>query len=328
MIAAIGAERELLAVFLVGLFLFGSGQASNLLARYTATDLADPEHRSQAMSRVVFASTFGAVFGPLLIAPAQRAGEVWFGLGRYTGPWLLGSVCFLLAMGNTWLRLRPDPLVVAGGLSTAGSTAPPMRHSLAVIRGFPLARLALASMAVSQGAMVAVMTMTPVHMKLHGHEALSPYVISMHIGGMFAFSPLVGRFADRRGRIPAVRTGAAILVVSTLMASVAGAADWLLFPALWGLGLGWNFGLIGGSALLSESVPADDRVGVQGTADLLMSLCGALAGFSSGFIRRAAGYHVLADLAAIAAGTLLVVAYLANRRVSPVEIRPSEQVAG
>ena len=182
-------------------------------------------------------------------------------------------------------------------------------------------------MAVSQGAMVAVMTMTPVHMKLHGHESLSPYVISMHIGGMFAFSPLVGRFADRRGRIPAVRTGAAILLVSTLMASVAGVTDWLLFPALWGLGLGWNFGLIGGSALLSESVPADDRVGVQGTADLLMSLCGALAGFSSGFIRRAVGYHVLADLAAIAAGALLVVAYVANRRVSAVEIRPSEQVA-
>ena len=202
-----------------------------------------------------------------------------------------------------------------------------MRHSLAVIRSIPLARLALASMAVSQGAMVAVMTMTPVHMKLHGHESLSPYVISMHIGGMFAFSPLVGRFADRRGRIPAVRTGAAILLVSTLMASVAGVTDWLLFPALWGLGLGWNFGLIGGSALLSESVPADVRVGVQGTADLLMSLCGALAGLSSGFIRRAAGYHVLADLAAIAAGALLVVAYVANRRVSAVEIRPSEPVA-
>ena len=99
--AAIGAERGVLAVFLAGLFLFGSGQASNLLARYAATDLADPEHRSRAMSRVVFASTFGAVFGPLLIAPAQRAGEVWFGLDRYTGPWLLGALCFALAMVNT-----------------------------------------------------------------------------------------------------------------------------------------------------------------------------------------------------------------------------------
>ena len=91
MIAAIGAERQLLAVFVAGLFLFGSGQASNLLARYAATDLADPDHRGRAMSHVVFASTFGAVFGPLLIAPAERAGEEWFGFDRYTGPWLFSA---------------------------------------------------------------------------------------------------------------------------------------------------------------------------------------------------------------------------------------------
>jgi MFS family permease len=315
-LAAVGAEREVLAVFVAGLFLFGSGQASNLLSRYAATDLADPDHRGRAMSHVVFAATFGAVFGPLLIAPAQRAGEVWFGLGQYTGPWLLAAVCFFLAMVNTAVRLRPDPLVVAGGLSTATAAAPPMRRSLGVIGATPLARLALASMAVSQATMVAVMTMTPVHMKLHGHEAMSPYVISAHIGGMFAFSPLVGRFADRHGRIPAVLTGAAILAGSTVLASAAGISEWLLFPALWGLGLGWNFGLIGGSALLSESVPAIERVGVQGTADLLMSLCGAAAGLSSGFIRKAVGYHILADLAAVAAGVLLVVAYVTNRRLS------------
>ena len=324
--AAIGAERGVLAVFLAGLFLFGSGQASNLLARYAATDLADPEHRSRAMSRVVFASTFGAVFGPLLIAPAQRAGEVWFGLDRYTGPWLLGALCFALAMINTCAAPPARPArrrrrALDHGRHGGAADAPLARRDPRL----PLARLALASMAVSQGAMVAVMTMTPVHMKLHGHETLSPYVISVHIGGMFAFSPLVGRFADRRGRIPAVFTGATILLGSTLLASVAGAAEWLLFPSLWGLGLGWNFGLIGGSALLSESVPANDRVGVQGAADLLMSLCGALAGFSSGFVRRAVGYHALAEMAAVAAGVLLVVAYLANRRGSGV--RPIERVA-
>ena len=76
MIAAVGAERWL-AVFIGGLFLYGSGQASNLLARYAATDLADPDHRGRAMSHVVFASTFGAVFGPLLINPTERAGEEW-----------------------------------------------------------------------------------------------------------------------------------------------------------------------------------------------------------------------------------------------------------
>ena len=107
-----------------------------------------------------------------------------------------------------------------------------------------------------------------------------------------------------------MQTGAAILVAATLLASTAGITEWLLFPALWALGLGWNFGLLGGSALLIESVASTERVGVQGTADLTMSLCGAVAGFSSGFIRRAVGYHVLADVAAAAALGLLVAAYV------------------
>jgi MFS family permease len=172
-------------------------------------------------------------------------------------------------------------------------------------------------MAISQATMVAVMTMTPVHMRLHGHESLSPYVVSAHIGGMFAFSPLVGRYVDRRGSVTSVQTGAMVLVAATVLASTAGISEWLLFPALWALGLGWNFGLLGGSALLIESIPSAERVAVQGTADLTMALCGAVAGFASGFIRRAVGYHVLADLAALAAGGLLVAAYVTSRRSVP-----------
>jgi MFS family permease len=134
---------------------------------------------------------------------------------------------------------------------------------------------------------------------------------------MFAFSPLVGRYVDRRGSVTSVQTGATILVAATLLASTAGFSEWLLFPALWALGLGWNFGLLGGSALLIESVPSTERVAVQGTADLTMALCGAAAGFASGFIRRAVGYHVLADLAALAAGGLLVAAFVTSRRSAP-----------
>jgi MFS family permease len=324
-IAAVGAERSWLPVFLAGLFLYGSGQASNLLARYAAADLADPERRAGAMSRVVFASTFGAVFGPLLIRPAERAGEAWFGFERYTGPWLFSAACFLGAMVNTAVRLRPDPLVVSGGIGSATGTAgPPVGRAVRAIWATSRARLALVSMAISQGTMVAVMTMTPVHMKLHGHETLSPYVISIHIGGMFAFSPLVGRFADRRGSLITVQVGAAILVAATLLASAAGVSEWLLFPALWALGLGWNFGLIGGSALLIDAVSADDRVGVQGLADLSMSLCGAVAGFSSGFIRRAFGYHVLADLAALGAAALFVAAYATSRRTPRTPVARAE----
>jgi MFS family permease len=108
-IAAVGVETGSLIVFIVGLFVFGNGQAANLLARYAATDLAEPDERSRAMSRIVFASTFGAVLGPILIGPAADAGQRWFDLDKYTGPWLLGAVLFTLAMANTALRLRPDP---------------------------------------------------------------------------------------------------------------------------------------------------------------------------------------------------------------------------
>lgn len=316
LIAAAGAQLDSLVLFLVGLFLYGNGQASNLLARYAATDLAKPEERSRAMSRIVFASTFGAVLGPLLIGPSQYAGENWFGLHRYAGPWLFSSMFFTAATINTAVRLRPDPLIAAGGIDgrTGDSRAP--RRIGATIRSInrqPPARLAVLAMVISQVTMVAVMAMTPVHLKLNGHEGVSQYVISLHIAGMYAFSPLVGRYCDQRGRLPTIQIGAALLVAATVLAAVSGSVEQLLFPSLWVLGLGWNFGLIGGSSLLIDSIPATERVGVQGVADLLMSFCGGLAGFASGFIRRAVGFHLLASSATIAAGLLLVTAYTARR---------------
>ena len=307
--AALGAEHASLPLFLVGLFLFGNGQASNLLARYAATDLAAPEERGRAMSRIVFASTFGAVFAPLLIGPAEHAGEEWFGLHKYTGPWLLSAVVLFLAFVNISVRLRPDPLVVAGGLRGKGDAKlPSIPEALGVVVATMRGRLALSSMVVSQVAMVAVMTMTPVHMKLHGHEGISQYVVSLHVAGMYAFSPFVGRWADRRGTLSAVRVGAGILVAATVLSAISGESALVLFPALWLLGIGWNFGLIGGSSMLLESVPADRRVTVQGSADLMMSFCGGMAGLSSGFIRRAVGYHMLSAFALLIAGVLLVFA--------------------
>lgn len=326
LVSAVGAQFELLVVFLPGLFLFGAGQAANLLARYAATDLAAFEERSQAMGKIVFASTFGAVFGPLLIGPAEWAGETLLGLDKYTGPWLFSAVFLSAAMVNTMVRLRPDPLVVSGGVRPRGDTsnpAPKLGETFTLIAASPRARLALASMVVSHFTMVAVMAMTPVHLKLHGHEGVSQYVVSTHIAGMYAFSPLVGRFCDRHGRLPAILLGSVVLVGSTVLAALSGDVEQLLFPSLWGLGLGWNFGLIGGSSLLIDSVPDESRVTVQGGADLLMSFCGGLAGFASGFIRKAVGYHMLANFATLAAGLLLVAAYTARRREQLVVARSS-----
>lgn len=313
-IAAIGAQNEQLAIFVFGLFLFGSGQASNLLARYAATDLAEADHRSRAMSRIVFASTFGAVFGPLLIGPAQSAGQELFGWQKYTGPWALSAVILAAAFVSTTIFLRPDPLVITGGLRTNESEKlPSISMALHTIVATASGRVALAAMVISQVVMVAVMTMTPVHMKIHGHESLSQYVVSLHIAGMFAFSPWVGRYADKHGRERTILVGAIILAASTILSAVSGDYELILFPALWALGVGWNFGLIGGSSLLIDSVPDDKRVTVQGAADLMMSFCGGMAGLASGFVRRAVGYHMLSTIGTLAAGILLAAAYMLYR---------------
>jgi MFS family permease len=314
LVAGLGVELGTLWVFLPGLFLFGNGQAANLLSRYAATDLAHPDHRGRAMSRILFASTFGAVFGPLLIRPAQSLGQTLFGWEQYTGPWIFAGLFFLTSLLNATMRLRPDPLEVAGGLNrqrAAGDDERRLLDAFRVARGIPDARLALTAMVIAQSCMVAVMTMTPVHLKSHGHESVSSFVISLHIAGMFAFSPLVGRFSDRYGRHATILTGAGILIVSTIMSALSGDDAALLFPALWMLGIGWSFGLIGGSSLLVDSIPAEFRVRVQGSADLLMSFFGGMSGFASGFIRKAIGYHMLSNVSTILAGLLMVFVIMA-----------------
>ena len=315
-IAGVGAEKSHLVIFLVGLFLFGNGQASNLLSRYAATDLADVKTRASAMSRILFASTFGAVFGPILVVPAERVGESVFGWHKYTGPWIFSACFFVFATINVMVRLRPDPLEVSGGLKSqnvAGVQPPKFRIAMQTITQSPSAKIAIFAMVVSQVTMVAVMTMTPVHLKAHGHESVSPFVISLHIAGMYAFSPWVGKYCDRRGRYSAIAVGSILLILATVFAAVAGESALLLFPALWLLGVGWSFGLIGGSNLLVDSVPLESRVQVQGTADFLMSLCGGIAGFSSGFIRRAVGFHMLSNIACLLAFVMFLVVQKAQR---------------
>ena len=325
LIAGFGVNRNSLVFFMLGLFLYGSGQASNLLSRYAAMDLAAPDKRSQAMSYILFGSTFGAVFGPVLIKPAEQIGVDTFGWSLYTGPWIASAFFFVFALANVAVRLRPDPLEVSGGLVSQqgiGVVTPNLGAALRIISGIRNARVALASMVISQVTMVAVMTMTPVHLKIHGHEGVSPYVISLHIAGMYAFSPLVGKFADRHGKLLSISVGGVLLVAATIMAALAGDAATLLWPSLWLLGLGWSFGLIGGSSLLVESVPEGSRVTVQGAADLLMSFCGGMAGFSSGFIRKAFGFHMLSNLGTVLALVLVVIGIrrLTSTRIAKLRV--------
>lgn len=315
LIIVIGAQQRWFPVFILGSFLFGHAQGANQLSRFAAADLAPDDQRGTYIARLLFASTFGGILGPLLVGASERVGTA-LGLWELTGPYIVAIGFFGFSAFNTWLRLRPDPLVVAGGLEPGrGIRLPPVRAALATVRSIPAARLAMSTVVLGHVVMVAVMTMTPVHMKDHGHSvSLSGAVIALHISGMYALSPLVGRWSDRLGRVPVLMTGAMVLLVATVVTALAGHEPSLLFLGLFLLGLGWSCTMVSGSAMLSESVPAVSRVAVQGTSDLVMGICGATAAFGSGFVKRAWGFHVLADAGAIAALALGLVLLRVLRR--------------
>jgi len=260
--------------------------------------------------------TLGAAFGPLL-TPWERRVASAAGFNPLIGPFVVASLFSLMAMAVISVRMRPDPLAVNGQLDPHAQRVRPLaqvRASAGVIRDSPLAPLGLAAMVISQTAMVAVMTMTPPHMADHDQGDLSAFVIALHIVGMYGMAPLVGRGVARFGEIRSVMAGAIVIASGTVVSVVAGYVPALIFLGLFLLGVGWNIGLIAGSSLLTGTVPAASRVEVQGTADLTMSFCGAIAAFSSGFVKQAWQFHTLANAATVMAGLLLVAAYVHSLR--------------
>ncbi len=317
-VAVLGAQRSNPYIFLFGLMLAGVGSGASNLARYAAADLAVPEARSKAISFIVFASTIGAVGGPALVGPTNWVGEK-VGLVKNAGPFGLTLVFYLVAALIVAVRLRPDPLVLTDGLRKVGGPAKAsFSDSLRIIWAEPLARLAFTSLVISQAVMVGVMAMTPLHMKAHDHdESVIGFVLAAHTFGMFGFAPVAGWAADRYGKVVSIAFGAAVLMVATVVTALAGEApNLLMFPGLYLLGLGWSFGMVAGSSLLSESVSVEDRVSVQGAADLMASIVSGVAALSSGVVMEMAGYHILSSIGIAASGLLLVVAFSRHRVVT------------
>ena len=150
-------------------------------------------------------------------------------------------------------------------------------------------------MVLTQVAMVAIMTMTPVHMRDHGHSLSQVgVVISLHISAMFLPSLLTGRLVDRLGRLPMAVAAAVTLLAAGVVAALApvDSMAWLAL-ALVLLGLGWNIGLISGTALIVDSTPLETRARTQGAVDVLIALSGAAGGAASGLVVSSTSFAVL-----------------------------------
>ncbi|WP_234332113.1 MFS transporter [Streptomyces sp. NRRL S-87] len=318
LIGAVGGALVVLAaaigsfpLMLVGMAGFGAASSANLQARFAAADLAEPDRRARAISTVVWATTIGAVLGPNLSAPASRtfAGT---SIPEKAGPFLWASAIFLVAAVLMAVLLRPDPLLTARALAgSAGQQADErsLRAGFRAVAASPRARLALVTIAVSHTAMVSIMVMTPVDLGHHGADLeLVGLVISGHIAGMYAFSPVWGWLADRIGRLSVIGLAAGLIALAALLAGTAGAHHGQTAAGLFLLGLGWSAGLVSGSALLTDSVPQAARAAVQGLSDLTSSACAGLGGAAAGVIVSVAGYGWLT---AVGAALLLPMAGLA-----------------
>jgi MFS family permease len=301
LLAIFGGSRENIYLMLTGTFLVGAASAAGYQARFAAIDLATNEKRAKQLSFVVWGSTIGAVTGPNLMEPSGNLAES-FGLPRLTGPYLISAVTLALAVLVIQLFLRPDPYLTAAKDSGA-ATLPRVKTKVALkhIRSNARASFAIASIAIGHIAMVAVMVMTPVHMA-HVDVTLTiiGLVISVHVLGMYAFSPLVGALTDRLGRLKVIQIGVAILLSSALISGFARADDAItLGIGLLLLGLGWSCTLIAGSALLTESVSPEFKSASQGASDLVMNLSGASGGAIAGVVIATLSYGWLCLLSAI-----------------------------
>ncbi|MEN9516981.1 MAG: hypothetical protein RLZZ159_847 [Actinomycetota bacterium] len=295
-----GAEKNIYFM-LLGTFLVGAASAAGYQARFAAVDLASNETRAKQLSFVVWGSTVGAVAGPNLMEPAGNLAEN-LDLPRLVGPYVVSATTLALAILVIQIFLRPDPFLTAqkqSGVSEKPKGA--TKRALAHIRTNPKALFAILSIAIGHIAMVSVMVMTPVHMA-HVDVTLTVIglVISIHVVGMYAFSPLVGTLSDRLGRIKVVQLGVVILLASAIFAGFAAPNDVVMLGiGLFLLGLGWSCTLIAGSALLTESVDPSLKTSSQGASDLVMNLSGAGGGALAGVIIGTLSYGWLCAFAAL-----------------------------
>jgi MFS family permease len=312
-----GAAARWPVLLLAALFVYGAGTVTGLLARYTGADLAPPERRGRAAGTVLFAMTLGGVAGPNLIGPTGTLAHTW-GIPRLAGPFLLAAAAYTAAALVLLVWLRPDPLLLAqppqeprDAVAEPGTEPQgPGRDTPGVITGATV-------MITAQLVMIAVMTMTPVHMTDHGHAPQAVgLVIALHVGAMFLPSPLSGLLADRIGGRRVAAAAGAVLLGAGLFAGLAPpASTTLLACALVLLGVGWNLALLGGTALITDAAPAENRAAVQGLADVGMSVAGATGGMASGLVVGGSGYPILATAAgALALAVIPAVALSSTRR--------------
>ncbi|WAA67705.1 MFS transporter [Microbacterium oxydans] len=290
-VVILAASLRIFPLLLAGILMIGAGNAGNLQSRFAATDLAAPQHRGRDLSIVVWSTTIGGVAGPLLLGPGEIVGQA-IGMPPQTGSYLFSFVAQCAALVLYIVALRPDPLLAAQRLARAAAAT----TGATVVDRPRVARYAIFAIAGSHVVMASVMAMTPVHLSHMAHgaggmaatsadvSALVGITIALHVGGMYALSPVFGVLADRWGRLRVVLLGQVLLAGALGFAIFTGTEAWGVMVALILLGLGWSAATVAGAALLTEASAPELRTRRQGRSDSLMSLSAAAGSVLAGVV--------------------------------------------
>lgn len=284
-IATLGLFRGSFWLFAFGLLIVGFGGASVQQYRFAAADNAPSAFKGRAISTVLTGGVVMAIVGPQVViftrelfAPVMFAGSY----AAIIGLAALGAVIL------SFLRLhggQPKPVVDAD--------ARPARSTFEIFTQ-PRFMVSLLCAIGSYALMSFLMTGAPIAMVGCGFTPDEAALgISWHVMAMFAPSFITGRLIARFGKETIVATGLLLLAACAVVA-LSGIALWQFWTALILLGVGWNFGFIGATAMVSETYTDAEKGKVSGLHDFLLFGSVAFGSLMSGTVYNAWGWEMLA----------------------------------
>lgn len=287
-IVVVGTAVESIGLVLAGSLALGVANAAVFLSRYAAAEVGGGAVRGRALGLVLGSAAVGAVASPNLLGPSGHLAS-WLGLPRLAGLHLVAVPSFLIA--GALLATLPSRSAVGQADRPRSPTGTWIRDAIKGTR----VRLALVVLAATNLVMVATMAVAPAHLEAHGYSLGGiGLVVSVHVLGMFAPSPLTGWLADRAGGGVVAGVGAVLLVGAGFGGAIAGAHDGPAFTAvLVLLGIGWNAGVVGGSTMLVASVPPAVRQNAEGIGEVAMGLAAGAGAPIAGLMVAAGGLPTL-----------------------------------
>lgn len=294
LIAALGIFSASFVIFCFGTFIAGFHAAYVQSYRFAATDAATGALRARAISWVMVGGLIAAIIGPQLVIWTRDALPATL----YAGSFLSQAVLALLAIPVLMLFRSPK----AAKSSNAADNGRPLKEILLNRRYM----LALAAGVVSYGLMTFVMTAAPIAMVGHGHSVDHAALgIQWHVLAMFAPSFFTGMLITRFGKERVTAMGLLIIGLSAIVA-LSGLDLTHFWVSLILLGIGWNFGFIGATAMVADCHTPEERGKAQGANDFFVFGTVACASFFAGSLLHSSGWETINWLIFPAVALILV----------------------